>query len=92
MRTLMDIAGLLIACLGVIMTMVGCLGATVAGPAGGVIFWIGLALIAIGWAVSSTATHKVCPTCRETVKHKALKCKHCGTELGGKYNVAQRHV
>jgi len=73
--------GVLIALAGAITTLGGCLlGATL--PRGGIIFYLGMAMVVLGWMISNAATKKTCPQCAELVKYKAMKCKHCGYEFG----------
>jgi len=80
MRTLGEIVGFLLILGGVLCTFAGCVVWTM-NPERGIIFWLGLALIAFGWILNNTAATKTCPWCSERVKYRALKCKHCGAAL-----------
>jgi len=77
--------------LDVFLSLGGCV-VSATHPAGGSMFWTGLVMIIFGWVISHLANTKECPTCRETVKHAALKCEHCGSDFGGELNPAQRRV
>jgi hypothetical protein len=79
MRTVADFAGLLLLIIGGFILLFGWM---VAGQSAGFEIFIGILLVAIGLITSYTATHKTCPQCAERVKHKALKCKHCGHQFG----------
>jgi len=81
MRTLADIFGYLVFVVGIMVAMAGCFGATLIGPAGGFVFWLGVIMIVVDWLIQSVASKKTCPHRAEEVKHKALKCKHCGHEF-----------
>jgi len=54
MRIIIDFAGEILICLGVLIAMAGFLNAAGVGPISNVIFWIGLALSGVGWALYST--------------------------------------
>jgi hypothetical protein len=81
MRALFDIAGGLTVALGIFMTLGGCVVGSI-NSGGYIMFWFGIALIVVGMIVCSAAGKKTCPKCAESVKYKALKCKHCGHEFG----------
>jgi predicted RNA-binding Zn-ribbon protein involved in translation (DUF1610 family) len=81
LRTLGDIVGFLLIILGVLFSLGGCVVSSI-NSGGGLMLWIGIAMIAVGWVISNAASKKTCPQCSESVKYKALKCKHCGQEFG----------
>ena len=82
MRKLLDIIGLLLFAGGIWFALGGyVLGTVTANVAATLTFWIGVAMAVFGAVLSWTATHKYCPKCAETIRYKAIRCKHCGADL-----------
>jgi len=72
-----EIVGVLLIIVGVLCTFVGCI-VEIRNPAGGMVFWLGLAMIAFGWTLNYTTATKTCPWCRKRIRYHAGRCKHCG--------------
>jgi len=81
MLTLIDVAGCIMVGLGIFVSLGGCTMAHMGQVARSFPFWLGVGLIAIGRLLSSMAARKTCPHCSERVSHKAIKCRHCGSDL-----------
>jgi hypothetical protein len=78
MRVLAKICGRLIFCLGLMITVVGCVVGSMVGSTGGTTP-SGVTLMAVGAAIYWVGSTKVCPQCSKRVKYIALECKHCGS-------------
>jgi len=81
MRVLAKIFGRLIFCLGVMITVVGCVIGSMVGSTGGATI-SGVTLMAVGAAIYWVGSTKVCRQCSKRVKYTALECKHCGSTQG----------
>lgn len=77
MRVLAKIFGRLIFCLGVMLTVVGCLVGSMVGSTAGTTM-SGFTLMALGAAIYWMGSTVVCRKCSKRVKYAALECKHCG--------------
>jgi uncharacterized membrane protein len=83
MSVLAKILGRLIFCLGVMITVVGCvIGSTVGATSGTTM--PGVTLMAVGAVIYWIGSTKACPQCSKRVKHAALECKHCGSDLSAR--------
>jgi hypothetical protein len=82
MRKLLDVIGLVLFSLGIFSAVGFAALIYQTGADLNFQFWLSMAVIVVGWMLSSTATKKYCPKCAETIKYKALRCKHCGYDLG----------
>jgi hypothetical protein len=81
MRRLTDLFALLLCVVGILFALASCGLGSIGHDAASFSFWLGIALILTGALISRAASLKTCPECAERVKVKALKCKHCGSEL-----------
>jgi hypothetical protein len=81
MRVLANIFGRLIFCLGLMITVVGCVLGSMIGSSAGTMM-SGVTLMAVGAAIYWVGSTKVCPQCAKRVKPTALECKHCGCAQG----------
>jgi len=83
MQFLTQLLSKLIFCVGIMVTVVSCILASVIesgvgrGPA------IGIALMILGAVLWQKTSTKVCPGCAERVKYHARKCQYCGRDLAG---------
>jgi hypothetical protein len=82
MRFLGDIFGLLLIACGVLFLITGLIFGGSFLP----VFSVSALFIAGGWAISNSVSTKTCPACAERVKIKAVKCKHCGSDLANTGN------
>ncbi|MDP2603467.1 MAG: zinc ribbon domain-containing protein [Deltaproteobacteria bacterium] len=79
MRTIADIFGIAILVFGILALVASCVGPMHA--ANPILFWWGIAMVALGWFISHNAVRKTCPQCAERVKYEAKKCRHCGFDF-----------
>ena len=79
MRTLLHVVGLLFIVAGAACLIGGCALLTVNDA--WITFLFGLAMMVIGWVIANAADKKTCPQCSESVKLKALRCRHCHHEF-----------
>jgi len=77
MHLLAGILGRLVFCLGVMVTVVGCVIGSVAGSSPGTTL-PGVTLMIAGAAIYWLASTKICSQCNKRVRQAALECKHCG--------------
>jgi len=77
MQLLAGILGRLVFCLGVMVTVVGCVIGSVAGLSTGTTV-PGFTLMIAGAAIYWLASTKICLRCNKRVRQAALECKHCG--------------
>jgi zinc transporter ZupT len=75
MRVLGDIVGILIVVVGVLSVLAGL------ALSSRFYFLLAVALFVVAGLILRAASHKSCPQCAESVKHEALKCKHCGHQF-----------
>jgi hypothetical protein len=80
MSVIAKIFGRLIFCVGLMITVVGCVVGSMLGSTGGTTM-SGIALMAVGAAIYWVGSTKVCPQCAKRIKHTAVDCKHCGSDL-----------
>ena len=80
MRRLVDIIGGLFVALGIVCVLGGSMVPT-ENPGADMVLWTGFVTILFGWLICYLADRTTCPQCGGLAKFKALKCKHCGTEL-----------
>ena len=81
MRRLMALFGRLIFCVGVMVTVVGCVIGSLMGQTGGGPVGSGTILIITGAVIYWLASTKICPQCSKRVRYNALQCKHCGSAI-----------
>jgi ribosomal protein L40E len=73
----------LVFCIGLMITVISCVLASVVGSGLGVAPLIGIALMIVSAVLYHKASTKVCPACAERVKYQARKCRYCGADLVG---------
>lgn len=73
----------LIFCLGLMITVVSCVFASVLGSGSGGVPIIGITLMIISAVLWYKTSTKVCPACAQRVKYQARKCRYCGADLVG---------
>jgi len=76
-----SLIGRMIFCLGLMVTVVGCVIGSVVGSGSGTTL-PGVMLMIIGAAIYWVASTKVCGQCAKRIQHAALQCKHCGSVQG----------
>ncbi len=81
MRFLGEIFGRLMFCVGLMVTVVGCVLGSIVGSAGGTTVF-GVTLIIVGAVIYWVASAKICLRCSKRINHNALTCKHCGMPAG----------
>lgn len=81
MRFIANLLGRLIFCVGLMITVVGCVIGSMMGSAGGTTM-PGVTLMILGAGIYWMGSTKVCPQCSKRIKHTALECKHCGGAQG----------
>jgi len=72
-----SLAGRLIFCVGLMITVVGCVIGSVVGSGSGTTL-PGITLMIMGGAIYWGASTKVCAQCSKRIQSSALQCKHCG--------------
>lgn len=77
MRFIAPLFGRLIFCLGLMITVVGCVIGSMIGPTGGTTM-SGIALMILGAWIYWIGATKVCPQCSKRIQHNERGCKHCG--------------
>ena len=77
MHVLASLFGRLIFCLGVMITVVGCVISSVVGASAGTTL-PGVTLIIAGAMIYWFASTKICSKCYKRVRLAARECKHCG--------------
>jgi len=77
MHLLASILGRLFFCLGVMVTVVGCVVGSVMGSSTGTTL-PGVTLMIAGAAIYWFASTTICSQCSKRVRPAALECKHCG--------------
>ena len=81
MRALGNLIGVLVLLAGVFLAAPS-FAKIASGEAGaGGPLMIGVILTGFGFYVCRLAVGKKCPSCAESVKTEALKCRHCGHEF-----------
>ncbi|HXV80781.1 MAG TPA: hypothetical protein VEG60_12960 [Candidatus Binatia bacterium] len=78
MRFIANLLGRLIFCVGLMITVVGCVIGSMMGSTGGTTM-PGVTLMILGAGIYWMGSTKVCPQCSKRIKHTALQCKHCGS-------------
>jgi hypothetical protein len=73
----------LVFCVGLMITVISFVLASVAGSGLSGVPIIGITLMIIGAVLWRKTSTKVCPGCAERVKHQARKCRYCGADLAG---------
>jgi hypothetical protein len=81
MRFIANLLGRLIFCVGLMITVVGCVIGSIMGSTGGTTM-PGVTLMVLGAGLYWLGSTKVCPQCSKRIKHTALECKHCGGAQG----------
>jgi hypothetical protein len=81
MRFIANLLGRLIFCVGLMITVVGCVIGSIMGSTGGTTM-PGVTLMVLGAGIYWLGSTKVCPQCSKRIKHTALECKHCGGAQG----------
>jgi hypothetical protein len=89
MRLLGSVLGVFFIVVGSLVSVGGC-AVSSTYLADGMFFWSGLVVTILGWALSGLSNTTECSMCKQTVIYSALKCRHCGSELGDAYNAAPR--
>jgi hypothetical protein len=77
MQFIGKLAGRLIFCLGLMITVVGCVIGSVIGSSSGTTL-PGFTLMALGGGIYWFGSTKLCQQCSRRIQHSALECKHCG--------------
>ena len=80
MRTLAVIFGMLLIAIGALSMFAGC-SLTRDGSTAMFYLVLGGIMIVGGWLVCRASGRKRCPSCAESVREEALRCKHCGHEF-----------
>jgi len=83
MPLLAKLFGRLIFCLGVMITVVGCVVGSLLGASAGMTM-SGVTLMAVGATIYWLGSTKVCPQCSKRIKLAAVECKHCGSNLSAR--------
>jgi rRNA maturation endonuclease Nob1 len=78
MRSLAAIFGRLILCVGVMVTVVGCVIGSLMGQSGASAMGPGTVLIIVGGGIYWVASTKICPQCSKRFRYNAVECKYCG--------------
>ncbi len=77
MRFFTSLVGRLMFCLGLMITVVGCVIGSVVGTTGGPNL-SGIILMVLGGVIYRAGTTKVCQDCSGRIKQTERACKHCG--------------
>ena len=77
MRFIAPLLGRLLFCLGLMITVVGCVIGSMIGSTGGATM-SGMPLMILGGAIYWFGTTKVCSHCTKRIKHTERACKYCG--------------
>ena len=77
MQFLGKLAGRLIFCVGLMITVVGCVIGSVIGSSTGTTL-PGFTLMILGGGIYWLGSTKVCLQCSRRIQSSALACKHCG--------------
>lgn len=80
MRFIAPLLGRLIFCLGLMITVVGCVIGSMIGSIGTTM--PGASLMILGGGIYWIGTTKACPHCGKRIKHTERQCKHCGGAQG----------
>jgi hypothetical protein len=83
MQFLTQLLAKLVFCVGLMITVISFVLASVAGSGLGGVPIIGITLMIIGAVLWRKTSTKVCPGCAERVKYQARKCRYCGADLTG---------
>lgn len=71
----------LLFCVGLMITVVGCvIGSTLGSGTGGAPFF-GVLLMILGGGLWQRFSRKACPACAERVNLQAAKCPNCAADL-----------
>lgn len=81
MRFIGNLLGRLIFCVGLMITVVGCVIGSMMGSTPGTTM-PGITLMIFGAGIYWLGSTKVCLQCSKRIKHTALECKHCGGAQG----------
>jgi hypothetical protein len=76
MRFIAPLLGRLIFCLGLMITVVGCVIGSMTGSGGSTLS--GMSLMILGGAIYWFGGTMACPQCSKRIKHTERQCKHCG--------------
>ena len=76
MHFIAPLLGRLLFCVGLMITVVGCVIGSLIGPGGTTM--PGMTLMILGAGVYWFGTTKACPLCSKRIKHTERQCKHCG--------------
>lgn len=77
MRKFFYFAGMGFFLIGILGVILGSLLVTTGNVGAGILFWIGLATLGIGWIVVALAKTKECQNCLHRNNVKVLLCPHC---------------
>ena len=81
MRFIGNLLGRLIFCVGLMITVVGCVIGSMMGSTGGTTM-PGVTLMILGAGIYWLGSTKVCLQCSKRIKYTAIECKHCGGAQG----------
>lgn len=81
MRFIAALLGRLMFCLGLMITVVGCVIGSMLGSTGGTSM-SGMILMILGAGIYWFGATKVCPQCSKRIKHNERACRHCGAAPG----------
>lgn len=76
MHFIASLLGRLIFCVGLMITVVGCVIGSLTGSGGSTMS--GMTLMILGAGIYWFGTTKACPHCSKRIKHTERQCKHCG--------------
>jgi hypothetical protein len=79
MRMLFRVLGLMMFAVGLLGVLAGSLLVVTAHRGAGILFWIGIAMVLMGWMISSRASNERCSNCLEPVNVTCIRCPHCGS-------------
>jgi uncharacterized membrane protein len=77
MRFIANLFGRLIFCVGLMMTVVGCVTGSMIGSTSRTTM-SGVILMLLGAGIYWLGSTKVCQRCSKRIKHTELECKRCG--------------
>ena len=77
MQFIGKLAGRLIFCVGLMITVVGCVIGSVIGASTGTTL-PGFTLMIVGGGIYWFGATKACLQCARRIQHNAVECKHCG--------------
>jgi hypothetical protein len=79
MRKFFRVLGLMTFAVGVLGLFGSALIVLTGHPGAGILFWISMAMVLLGWMIASRASNERCSNCFQPVNTSCLRCPHCGS-------------